>query len=93
MKKVMDDIDERNRKKKNEPILKICLEGAAEESTIQLNTFSTGTSKRQNLTEKVKREMATERLMRNMDAYEIVEWIHKLEDEITVLEEKDIKQK
>lgn len=36
---------------------------------------------------KVKRKSATETLVETMDAYEIVEWIHKLEDEITVLEE------
>ncbi len=33
-----------------------------------------------------KRESATETKVRAMDAYEIVQWIHRLEDEIEVLE-------
>ena len=36
---------------------------------------------------KVKRESATEMKVRAMDAHEIVEWIHRLEDEIEKLEE------
>ncbi len=34
----------------------------------------------------VKREHATEMKVRSMDAHEIVEWIHRLEDEIEALE-------
>ena len=36
----------------------------------------------------VKREHATETKVRAMDAHEIVEWVHRLEDEIEALEVK-----
>ena len=37
--------------------------------------------------EQVKRERRTEEKVRALDAADIVEWIHRLEDEITDLEE------
>ena len=39
------------------------------------------------LAAEVQRETVTERMVRALDAHEIVAWIHRLEDEIEALEE------
>ena len=41
---------------------------------------------------KTKRESATTTLLMRMDIYEIVELVHKLEDEVTALENAGIKR-